>query len=413
MKHTLVRPAASLFIAFLLAHTLAAQQSVARVWNEALLKTIQEDLAQPNVQARNIFHFSVALYDAWAAYDNEASPYLLGKTVDGYTCPFNGVPKPADVEAARQEAISFAVYRLMTARFTHSPQGTGAVLRFREIMKTHGYDFRNYAIDYTAGSPAALGNYVAQCILQMAGQDGANEANNYMDHHYQPLNQQPLEVVSPGPGKVVDPNRWQPLKLNRAIDQDGYPMLECRCGGKPLIALIDSVDKRGRHITATQTFQGSDWSQVKPFALGKQNQKVYRRNEHDYRLYYDPGADFLPRLDTLKGGGTSKEYMWNYSLVAAWSALLDPNDPAQWDASPRGMGNVQSYPKNMAELHNFYDLKTGRDPGKGYALNPRTGQPYTSRMVPRGDYIRAAVQYWAEGPDAETPPGHWLSSRHR
>lgn len=408
MHHLSPHRFAALVLAALFSQPLAAQHTIAREWSEALLQTMQEDLARPHVQARNIFHFSVALYDTWAAYDGEASPYLLGKTVDGYTCPCSGVPKPADVDAARQEAMSFAAYRLLSARFTHSPRTPGAVYRFRELMKTHGYDFTNYSIDYRSGSPAALGNYLAQCILQMGALDGAAEANNYLDHDYQAVNL-PLEVIAPGPGKVIDPNHWQPLKLDRPIDQDGYPMLECRCLGRPFASLVDSVDQSGRRFTGTQNFQGSAWGQVKPFALNKENQKTYRRDGHEYRLYADPGADFFPRLDTLHGGGTSKEYRWNYALVAAWSALLNPDDTTRWDISPRSMGNVEHYPRNLAELPGFYDLKTGRDPGAGHAVNPRTGQPYAPRVVPRADYIRAAVQYWAEGPDAETPPGHWLA----
>jgi hypothetical protein len=69
-----------------------AQHSVARQWNEALLQNIREDLARPPVQARNLFHASIALYDAWAVYDTVARPYLLGNTVGNYTCPFVGVP---------------------------------------------------------------------------------------------------------------------------------------------------------------------------------------------------------------------------------------------------------------------------------------------------------------------------------
>lgn len=408
MFHLLKVRFAALTFLVILTQNLDAQHSIAREWSELMLQTMQEDLARPNVQARNLFHFSVALYDAWAAYDKEAGTYLLGKTVDGYTCPCKGVPAPADVEAARKEAMSFAAYRLLSARFTHSPQGTGAVYRFREMMQKHGYDFRNYSFDYTSGSPAALGNYIAQCILQMGNQDGANEENNYADHGYRPVNP-PLEVGRPGAGKVQDPNRWQPLKLKRAIDRDGYPMLECRCGGRPLSSLIDSVDKNGRRITGTQHFQGPEWGQVKPFALKKQDQKVYRRDGREFRLYQDPGSDFFPRLDTVKDSGTSQDYKWNYALVAAWSAFLDPNDGAQWDISPRSMGNVQRYPRNLAELRDFYKLETGRDPGAGHEINPRTGQAYTPQTVPRGDFTRAAVQYWAEGPDAETAPGHWLA----
>lgn len=274
---------AALFIAALFSQVLAAQHSIAREWNEALLKTMREDLARPHVQARNIFHFSVALYDAWAAYDEEADTYLLGKNVNGFSCPCKGVPKPADLEAARKEAMSFAAYRFLTARFAQSPQTTLTVNRCREVMQKLGYDFRNYSSDYTAGSPAALGNYIAQCVLQIGAQDGANEGSNYLDPHYRPLNQ-PLEVGAPSLVKGIDPNHWQPLKLKSVIGLDGYPVLECHCLGRSFSSL-----------------------------------------------------------------------------------------------------------------------------GTGHAVNPRTGQPYDSKLALRADYIRAAVQYWAEGPDEETPPGHWLA----
>lgn len=401
------RFAALVFVAFF-TQNLVAQHSVAREWSEALLQSMREDLSRPAVQARSMFHFSVALYDAWAAYDSEAQPYLLGKTVDGFTCPCKGVPAPQDVEAARKEAMSFAAYRLLTARFSMSPQGTGAVMRFRELMQKHGYNTSDYSIDYASGSPAALGNYLSQCILQMAQSDRSNEGNNYLNPDYQPANP-PLEVLAPGPGPLQEASRWQPLKLNRALDQDGYPMMECKCGGKPLAALIGTVDGRGRKITGTQNFQTPLWGQVKPFALKKQDLKIRRRDGREYWLYHDPGADFFPRPDTSKNGSVSQDYGWNLALVAAWSALLDPADGTLWDVSPKSMGNLLRYPQNLAELPAFFDLKTGRDPGAGHATNPRTGQPYAPQMVSRGDFTRAAAQFWAEGPERETPPGHWLA----
>ena len=56
----------------------------------------------------------------------------------------------------------------------------------------------------------------------------------------------------------------------------------------------------------------------------------------------------------------------------------------------------------------FYDLLDGGDPSTGYAVNPVTGAPYTPQMVPRGDYARVLAEFWADGPDSETPPGHWF-----
>ena len=30
-------------------------------------------------------------------------------------------------------------------------------------------------------------------------------------------------------------------------------------------------------------------------------------------------------------------------------------------------------------------------------------------MVKRGDYTRGLAEFWADGPDSETPPGHWFT----
>ena len=55
------------------------EPSVARLWNEALLQAIRTDLARPTVHARNLFHISAAMYDAWAISSDKASTYLEGK----------------------------------------------------------------------------------------------------------------------------------------------------------------------------------------------------------------------------------------------------------------------------------------------------------------------------------------------
>ena len=46
--------------------------SAARRWDELALAAIRRDLPQPTVHARNLFHLSAAMYDAWAAYDATA-----------------------------------------------------------------------------------------------------------------------------------------------------------------------------------------------------------------------------------------------------------------------------------------------------------------------------------------------------
>jgi hypothetical protein len=95
--------------------------SVAQVWNEVLLEGIRNDFARPTVHARNLWHSSAAMYDAWAAYDDTASTWLLGKSQAGYDCSYTPPDFPRDVQLAREEAISFAAYRIVRHRFRDSP----------------------------------------------------------------------------------------------------------------------------------------------------------------------------------------------------------------------------------------------------------------------------------------------------
>src|SRR5687767_12100366 len=50
--------------------------SIARIWNEQNLAAIRLDTPHPPVHARNLFHLSVVIYDAWAAYDPIAVGYI-------------------------------------------------------------------------------------------------------------------------------------------------------------------------------------------------------------------------------------------------------------------------------------------------------------------------------------------------
>jgi hypothetical protein len=49
----------------------------------------------------------------------------------------------------------------------------------------------------------------------------------------------------------------------------------------------------------------------------------------------------------------------------------------------------------------------GTQDGTGYTLNPATGEPYEAVVVNEGDFGRSIAEFWADGPDSETPPGHW------
>jgi hypothetical protein len=361
-----------------------SQQSVARQWNEVMLSAIREDLARPPVQARNLFHVSMAMYDAWAVYDNVAKTYLLGKTIGGIHYPFTGVAPvaPANIEAYRNKAISFAAYRVLVQLYSLSPNATTSLNRFNTLMLSLGYDKNYTSTNYTNNDPADLGNYIGQKIMEMGLADGARQAQNYQYLDYLPVNTA-LTMTVAGNTTMTDPNRWQPLNIVGAFDQNGNP------------------------IPTLQKFVCPEWGRVLPFAMPISSVVHYTRNNADFPVYYDPGVP--PMLDTINvTNQSSQDFKWGHTMVAAWSAHLDPNDPTMWDISPKTMGNVLSYPTTLAEQHSFYNFANGGDPGTGYTTNPITGMPYTPQMVRRGDFTRIVSQYWADGPNSETPPGHWF-----
>ncbi|MEM6700744.1 MAG: T9SS type A sorting domain-containing protein, partial [Bacteroidota bacterium] len=81
-----------------------------------------------------------------------------------------------------------------------------------------------------------------------------------------------------------------------------------------------------------------------------------------------------------------------------------------WDISPASIGNMpaEDLPRNIEDFRSFYKDEGG-DISQGHAINPYTGEAYEPQYVPRGDYARVLAEFWADGPDSETPPGHWFS----
>ena len=351
--------------------------SVGRQWNDVMLEAIRNDFARPTVHARNLWHAAAAMYDAWSVYDDTASAYLLGEQVGGFACDLAAFTAPADVHLAREEAISYAMYRIIDHRFANSPGVDETMALADGLMQALGFDTATTTTAYAGGSAAALGNYIADCYIQFGLQDGANEVNDYANVSYTPVNPA-VEPELPGNPNIVDLDRWQPISLTEFIDQAGNP------------------------IMSEPEFLSPEWGQVLPFSLTDADKTTYQRDGFDYEVYFDPG------MPPTSGGPLSADYKWGFALVSIWSSHLDQSDGVMIDASPASLGNIQAYPANPGDYAQFYDLLQGGDASTGYATNPVTGAPYTPQMVPRGDYARVLAEFWADGPDSETPPGHWF-----
>jgi hypothetical protein len=358
--------------------------SIARTWNEALLSAIRIDRARPPVQARNLFHTSAAMYDIWAAYDGDADTYLFGHP----GCEFAG-DLPPDREASEREAISYAMYRLIRNRFSGSPGIEQTYADLDALMLKLGYDITDISIDYSGGSAAALGNYVAQCYANFGLADGSNEAGLHGNTYYQPVNEA-LQPPLPSTQVVADLDRWQPLLLEVFVDQSGNTIV----GGAP-------------------PFVGAEWGNVTPFAMTPDELTTNHRDSNGdgvmdtFKVYDDPGSP------PSHLGNTADEFWWNFALVAKWSGELDPSDGVMLDVSPASIGNdpgtERPLPTTFAEYQAFYDSDNGGDRSPGHAINPKTGEPYAPQVVARGDYVRILAEFWADGPSSETPPGHWFT----
>ena len=381
LRHKAFVICSSLFFLSLYTNSFS-QHSIARKWNEVLLDAIRNDYARPTVHARNLFHTSVLMYDSWAVYNSSADSYFLGKSIHDFHTPFEAFIPNEDVNTAVNKTISFACYRLLKYRFRNSPGKITSYENIDSLFNTLDYDSAFHSTDYSTGNPAALGNYLAEKMIEYGQQDYSNDLNDYANLYYTPSNQPLLPEFSGNP-KISNLNRWQPLAFEYFKDQSG-------------------------NITpkSTPDFLSPEWGKVLPFALNQSDLTIHERDNNEYYVYHDPSS---PALMNNGSDESSLNYKWGFQLVSIWSSHLDPQDSVKIDISPNSIGNIPSYPETHEGLKTFYNLKEGGDNSLGYNLNPITQAPYKTQIVPRADYARVLAEFWADGPDSETPPGHWYT----
>src|SRR5207247_5751822 len=149
---------------------------------------------------------------------------------------------------------------------------------------------------------------------------------------------------------VTDINRWQRLQIANAVDQNNFPQ-------GPI-----------------QNYLGAQWLGVRPFALE-------RADASQLWIHLEP-PPYLNGVGDLA-------FRTNVVEVIRRSSELTPEDGVLIDISPGAFGNNS----------------LGSNDGHGHALNPATGLPYSPNIVKRGDFVRVLAEFWADGPNSETPPG--------
>jgi hypothetical protein len=310
--------------------------SIARRWDEQALASIRRDLPRPTVHARNLFHLSAAMWDAWAVYDAKAKGVFV---TEKHTAD--------DVDKARRVAISYAAYDLLKHRYEPAIGGAADVACFNAVMTDLGLDVKD-AHD-TGDDPVAVGNRIGKSIIDKNANDGADERNDYADPNPFTSPNPPLIFDSAG-ATLKDPAVWQPINLSVAATQNGI--------------ILPSGE---------QTYIGSNWGGVTPFALKRSSDAV---------PWHDPGPIPKPTDKAMA--------RWLVEVIRK-TASVDPIDKTTIDISPGAYG------------HN----SLGANDGKGWAKNPVTGEAYAPNVVLLADFERVMAEFWADGPKSETPPGHW------
>ncbi len=358
-----------------------AVQSAAREWNEQLLAAIRINLPNPPAHARNLHHTAVAMYDAWAAYDANAVGYIYNEKI---------LTLPGDVEAARHEAISYAAYRVLRARFA-TGQGSATILvNLDNKLTALGYSPAvGQAAVTNVTTPSETGKRIGQAILAWGTADGFSQTtypqaytaavNPNMDParamSVLGSNLEPINLGGPYPNMPLgiglplindptytytantDPNFWQPLALSSSVTQNGIPT----AGG-------------------IQTFVGVQSLATTPFSLTRSD---------PLKPWLDPFGG--PSRLSTPGNPSATDAGYKAAAMGVLRKSAHLNDLTLLDFSPGAYGNNP----------------LGADTGTGHPLNPYTNLPYAANLVPEGDFYRVLAEFWSDGPNSETPPGHW------
>jgi hypothetical protein len=262
-------------------------RSVARIWDAAAL-AVDPGSDDPAAQARNLFHLSAAMWDAWSAYEPKGTGYFLTEKHR------TGDPLPA-----QEAAISYAAYRLLLWRASYGANMAAAFDRLTTTMRSLCY--RPGFVNLRGDSPAALGNRIGAAAIAFGRSDGSLEREHYVDASYTPVNE-PLVVSQPG-ATMHDRTFWQPLAFGRTVIQGGL-----------------SIPAR------VQSFVGSQWGNVRGFALPRSKSG----------LPIDPGPPPLGDPSSASYKQAALEVIratarrGGAAIVARWAGPEAP--PGRWNA---------------------------------------------------------------------------------
>ena len=120
-------------------------------------------------------------------------------------------------------------------------------------------------------------------------------------------------------------------------------------------------------------------------------------------------ADGANQLGDLSNGAPYSDYT-GYTPVNAWNQLTDPN---HWQPLRAADGTVQTFlaphwgrvrPFALRSADQFRPGPPAQYPDPAYLAETEAVRALSAGLT---DRQKAIAEYWADGPNTETPPGHW------
>jgi hypothetical protein len=174
----------------------APESELVLVWNQAITDSILLTRTTPPIASRAFAITHTCMFDAWAAYDENANGTRLGGGLRR--------EKPERTAANKRKAVSYAAYRALADLF---PGQMPTLLD--PLMRRLGYDPSDLSTDTRA--PSGIGNVVCQAVLDLRPADGSNQLG---DRRPGPYSDSTGYTPANHAGLLTNPDRWQPLLAN-------------------------------------------------------------------------------------------------------------------------------------------------------------------------------------------------------
>jgi PAP2 superfamily len=337
----------------------SAQATVVSDWNAAALAEVRLSRSLrngPPIVARALAIVHTCMYDAWAAYDDVA----VGTTD---TAGLRRRPAEERTDANKAKAISFAAYRCLGNLYPDGslpPPLAQPSVRLNAMLLSRGYSLKETcATDdkcRTADpkTAAGIGNLAAQAVIDDRRHDGSNQ--------YGDLPPAPCPVFAPWP---------QP------------------CAGAAYGQTSENPDRTGAYAD----YVADGYTPYVP--------------ANPLMGYCNPLIEVCERQETVDPN------QWQPLIFSNGQACLDSGTGTE-ETCP----GIQSFiaphwervtPFALTSASQFDDVLT--IPPPDFLRNAGQYQNDVSDMIQFSRSLdtqrKLIVEYWADGPSSELPPGHW------